>query len=70
MKALGWTMLVLLIIVSGVGLFNWWTEAEHDKSAYEYVQDEWNWFGGSEDEKEIVVEDETGTVEATASINF
>ena len=67
MKALGWAMVGLLVLVSVVGLFNWYTEAQHDKSAYEYVQEEWGWFGGS---NEVVVEDATGEVEATASISF
>jgi hypothetical protein len=63
MKALGWTMVVLLVLVATVGLFNWWTEAQHDKSAYEYVQDEWGWFGGSDaDAKEVVIEDEASSV--------
>ena len=77
MKALGWTMVVLLVIVSAFGLFNWWTEAQHDKSAYEYVQDEWGWFGGSEDEttedtvnEDVVVEDEASQAVAIVSINF
>ena len=71
-SGLAWTMIVLLLVVSVAGLFNWWTEAQHDKSAYEYVQDEWGWFGASEDKttEDVVIEDESGEVEATASINF
>ena len=71
-SGLAWAMVLLLIVVSAVGLFNWWTEAQHDKPFYEYVQDEWGWFGGSEDttEEDVVIEDESGEVEATASIKF
>lgn len=67
MKALGWAMVGLLVLVATVGLFNWWTEAQHDKSAYEYVQDDWGWFGGADaDAKEVVIEDEASSV----TINF
>lgn len=65
MNKLGVIVLVLLAILTAsyVG-FGIWTETKHDKSAIEYIQDK------LDEKDEIVVEDETGEVEATASINF
>lgn len=77
-KVFAWIGGSIIFVLLVVFCFWGWTEIKHDKSAVEYVQDEWGWFNDKDADStnktsiddEVVVEDENGEVEATASINF
>ena len=45
--------------------FNTWSNIKHDKDIFEYLEDKDN-----KNADEIVIENEDGSVEATASIKF
>lgn len=71
MKGLGIFILATLgvVTVSYVG-FGVWTEAKHDKSAYQYIKDEIQEAKDDKKQDEVKTESEDGSVEATAMINF
>ena len=62
------------IVVIAIGFIGFWcwTEWKHDKSAIQYIKDQIEKEESVDEttDKDIVVEDETGEVEATANINF
>ena len=62
---------IVLIAIGFIG-FWCWTEWKHDKSAIQYIKDKIEEQEVVEEttDEDIVVEDENGSVEATASINF
>ena len=68
MKVFGGILLVLL--ASFVGFWVW-TEVKYDKSAIEYIQDEIQEYKDKKNATDdVTVENEDGTVEATAKIEF
>ena len=54
----------LLLFLGG---FCIWTEAKHDMPIWEYVQDK---FDNEKQAEDVTAENEDGTVEATAKIEF
>lgn len=63
-------IVIVLIVVAFIG-FGVWTDWNHGKSATQYIKDKTQQEVVDETtEDDIVVEDENGEVEATASINF
>lgn len=62
--------LFITSVVSGVVGFCVWTEAKHDKSAYQYIKDEIQEAKDDKKQDEVKIENEDGSVEATAMIKF
>ena len=68
----GLFVFLVLVAVGFIG-FLCWTEWKHDKSAIQYIKDKIDKQEEVVEETtndDIVVDDEAGEVEATASINF
>lgn len=70
--ALAWIGGVVVFLLAVVSIFWILIEIKHDKSAVQYVQDEWGWFSDKDDTKtdEVVVDSDDGSTQAIATINF